>query len=404
MQSSLNVEKIRADFPIFQNNPDLIFLDNASTTQKPQKVIDTLTHYYENYNSNIHRGIYTIAEKATAAYEETRDKVAAFIGTEDRQSIVFTRGTTESINLVASSWGQNLKPGDEVLITEMEHHSNIIPWQLICEKTGASLKYIPISEDGMLDLSNPQKYFREKTKIVCVIHQSNVFGTINPIAEIVKMAHDVGALVLVDSAQSVPHHSVDVSKLDCDFFAFSGHKMMGPTGVGVLYARQEILKEMNPFMGGGEMIREVSMEKSTWNDIPWKFEAGTPNIAQVIGLGAAIDYLNEIGLQSIADYEKKLLGYGQEKLQNIPGLSIYGTSKNKGAVISFNITNIHPHDVAHILDTSGIAIRAGHHCAQPIMKRLSVPATNRASFYFYNTFEEIDSLIEGLTKTVDLFA
>ena len=404
MQSSLNVEKIRRDFPIFKNNPDLIFLDNASTTQKPQQVIDTLTHYYENYNSNIHRGIYTIAEKATAAYEETRDKVAAFIGTEDRQSIVFTRGTTESINLVASSWGQNLKPGDEVLITEMEHHSNIIPWQLICEKTGASLKYIPISEDGTLDLSNTGTYFTEKTKIVCVIHQSNVFGTINPIAEIVKMAHDVGALVLVDGAQSVPHHSVDVSKLGCDFFAFSGHKMMGPTGVGVLYTKPALLEEMNPFMGGGEMIREVSMEKSTWNDIPWKFEAGTPNIAQVIGMGAAIDYINEIGLQSIADYEKELLSYTKEKLQNIPGLSIYGTSKNKGAVISFNLDNIHPHDVAHILDTSGIAIRAGHHCAQPIMKYLKVPATNRASFYLYNTFEEIDSLIEGLTKTVDLFA
>ena len=403
MQSSLNVEKIRRDFPIFKNNPDLIFLDNASTTQKPQQVIDTLTHYYENYNSNIHRGIYTIAEKATAAYEETRDKVAAFIGTEDRQSIVFTRGTTESINLVASSWGQNLKPGDEVLITEMEHHSNIIPWQLICEKTGASLKYIPISEDGMLDLSNPQKYFREKTKIVCVIHQSNVFGTINPIAEIVKMAHDVGALVLVDGAQSVPHHSVDVSKLGCDFFAFSGHKMMGPTGVGVLYAKPELLEEMNPFMGGGEMISEVSMEKSTWNDIPWIFEAGTPNIAQVIGLGAAIDYLNEIGMQSIADYEKELLSYAKEKLQNIPGLCIYGEAKEKGAVISFNIGKIHPHDVAHILDTSGIAIRAGHHCAQPIMKRLKVPATNRASFYIYNTSSEIDSLIDGLTKTVDLF-
>ena len=404
MQSSLNVEKIRRDFPIFKNNPDLIFLDNASTTQKPQQVIDTLTHYYENYNSNIHRGIYTIAEKATAAYEETRDKVAAFIGTEDRQSIVFTRGTTESINLVASSWGQNLKPGDEVLITEMEHHSNIIPWQLICEKTGASLKYIPISEDGTLDLSNTGTYFTEKTKIGCVIHQSNVFGTINPIAEIVKMAHDVGALVLVDSAQSVPHHSVDVSKLGCDFFAFSGHKMMGPTGVGVLYAKPELLEKMNPFMGGGEMIREVSMEKSTWNDIPWKFEAGTPNIAQVIGLGAAIDYLNEIGMQSIADYEKELLSYTKEKLQNIPGLSIYGKAKEKGAVISFNIGKIHPHDVAHILDTSGIAIRAGHHCAQPIMKYLKVPATNRASFYLYNTFEEIDSLIEGLTKTVDLFA
>ena len=404
MGSSLHVEKIRKDFPIFQNNPELIFLDNASTTQKPQHVLDTLTHYYENYNSNIHRGIYTIAEKATAAYEKTRDKVAAFIGTEDRQSIVFTRGTTESINLVASSWGQNLKPTDEVLITEMEHHSNIIPWQLICEKTGASLKYIPISEDGTLDLSNSATYITEKTKIVCVIHQSNVFGTINPIGEIVKMAHDVGALVLVDGAQSVPHHKVNVSQLGCDFFAFSGHKMMGPTGVGVLYAKPDILEKMNPFMGGGEMIREVSMEKSTWNDIPWKFEAGTPNIAQVIGLGAAIDYLNEIGLQSIADYEKELLSYTKEKLQNIPGLSIYGTSKNKGAVISFNITNIHPHDVAHILDTYGVAIRAGHHCAQPIMKRLSVPATNRASFYLYNTFEEIDSLIEGLTKTVDLFA
>ena len=404
MQSSLNVEKIQADFPIFKNNPDLIFLDNASTTQKPQQVIDTLTHYYENYNSNIHRGIYTIAEKATAAYENSRDKTASFIGAKDRQSIVFTRGTTESINLVANSWGQNLTSGDEVLITEMEHHSNIIPWQLICEKTGAILKYIPISEDGILDLSDSGTYFTEKTKIVCVIHQSNVFGTINPIAEIVTMAHDVGALVLVDGAQSVPHHSVNVSKLGCDFFAFSGHKMMGPTGVGVLYAKPELLEEMNPFMGGGEMIREVSMEKSTWNDIPWKFEAGTPNIAQVIGLGAAIDYLNEIGMQSIANYEKELLSYAKEKLQNIPELSIYGNAKEKGAVISFNIGKIHPHDVAHILDTSGIAIRAGHHCAQPIMKRLKVPATNRASFYIYNTFAEIDSLMDGLTKTVDLFS
>ena len=403
MQSSLNVEKIRRDFPIFKNNPDLIFLDNASTTQKPQQVIDTLTHYYENYNSNIHRGIYTIAEKATAVYEETRDKVAAFIGTEDRQSIVFTRGTTESINLVASSWGQNLKPGDEVLITEMEHHSNIIPWQLICEKTDASLKYIPISEDDTLDLSNSGTYFTEKTKIVCVIHQSNVFGTINPIAEIVKMAHDVGALVLVDSAQSVPHHSVDVSKLGCDFFAFSGHKMMGPTGVGALFAKPELLEAMHPFLGGGEMIRQVTLEGSTWNDIPWKFEAGTPNIAQVIGLGSAIDYINEMGMDNISDYENVLLNYAQEKLQNIPGINIYGMAKDKGAVISFNLENIHPHDVAHILDTYGIAIRAGHHCAQPIMKKLNVAATNRASFYLYNTLEEIDQLAEGLRKTVELF-
>ncbi len=402
-KASLDVEKIREDFPIFKNNPDLIFLDNASTTQKPKRVLETLAYYYENYNSNIHRGIYTIAEKATSAYEETRDKVSAFIGTEDRRGIVFTRGTTESINLVASSWGQSLKPDDEVLITEMEHHSNIIPWQLICEKTGASLRYIPICEDGMLDLSNPQKYFTEKTKMVSVIYQSNVFGTVNPISDIVNRAHDVGAKVFVDGAQSVPHHRVNVEELGCDFFAFSGHKMLGPTGVGVLYGKPEILEEMNPFLGGGEMIRNVTMEKSTWNDIPWKFEAGTPNIAQVIGLGAAIDYINEIGIQSITDYEKKLLGYGQKKMQKIPDLTMYGTGKDKGAVISFNINNIHPHDVAHILDTMGIAIRAGHHCAQPIMKRLGVPATNRASFYIYNTIFEIDSLIDGLTKTIDLF-
>ena len=403
MASSINVERIRGDFPIFQNNPDLIFLDNASTTQKPKKVLDTLTHYYENYNSNIHRGIYTIAEKATAVYEESRDKVAAFIGAKDRRSIVFTRGTTESINLVANSWGQNLKSGDEVLITEMEHHSNIVPWQLICEKTGASLKYLPINKDGTLDISNTEKYFTEKTKIVCVIHQSNVFGTVNPIQDIVQLAHDVGALVLVDGAQSVPHHRVDVSSLDCDFFVFSGHKMMGPTGVGVLYARRELLEKMNPFMGGGEMIREVSLEKSTWNDIPWKFEAGTPNIAQVIGLGAAIDYLDKLGMETITNYEKEMQNYANEKLHTIPGLSIYGSAKDKGAVISFNLDNIHPHDVAHILDTSGIAIRAGHHCAQPIMKYLNIPATNRASFYIYNTCAEIDRLYDGLVKINSMF-
>ena len=403
MASSINVETIRGDFPIFQNNPDLIFLDNASTTQKPRNVIDTLTHYYENYNSNIHRGIYTIAEKATAAYEESRDKVAAFIGAKDRRSIVFTRGTTESINLVANSWGQNLKSGDEVLITEMEHHSNIVPWQLICEKTGASLKYLPINKDGTLDISNPEKYFTKKTIIVCVIHQSNVFGTVNPIQDIVQLAHDVGALVLVDGAQSVPHHRVDVSSLNCDFFAFSGHKMMGPTGVGALYAKPEILEAMHPFLGGGEMIRKVTLEGSTWNDIPWKFEAGTPNIAQVIGFGSAIDYINKIGRDTITDYENGLLKYAQEKLQTIPGINIYGTTKDKGAVISFNLENIHPHDVAHILDTYGIAIRAGHHCAQPIMKKLNVAATNRASFYIYNTLAEIDQLAEGLRKTVKLF-
>ncbi len=403
-QKLFDAKKIKEDFPIFRNNPDLVFLDNASTTQKPQSVIDTLSHYYENYNSNIHRGIYQIAEKATAAYEKSRDKVTKFIGAGDRRSIVFTKGTTESINLVANSWGgQNLKPGDEVLITEMEHHSNIIPWQLICERTGADLKYIPINEDGTLDLSNPEKYFKNKTKIVCVIHQSNVFGTVNPITEIVKYAHEVGALVLVDGAQSTPHHRVNVTELNCDFFAFSGHKMMGPTGVGALYTKPEILEAMNPFLGGGEMIRKVTLEGSTWNDIPWKFEAGTPNIAQVIGLGSAIDYINKIGTDTITDYENELLKYAQEKLQSISGINIYGTAKDKGAVISFNLEKIHPHDVAHILDTYGIAIRAGHHCAQPIMKKLNVAATNRASFYIYNTLAEIDQLVEGLRKTVKLF-
>ena len=402
-QMSLDVQNIRKDFPIFQNNPELIFLDNASTTQKPQAVIDTLAYFYENYNSNIHRGIYKIAEKATEAYEKTRDKVASFIFAKDRESIVFTRGTTESINLVANSWGQILKAGDEILISDMEHHSNIIPWQLICKKTGAKLCYIPIKEDGILSLTDIDKNITNKTRLVALIHQSNVFGTINPIKEIIKIAHDKGSLVLIDGAQSVPHKKVNVSDLGCDFFVFSGHKMLGPTGVGVLYAKPELLEKMVPFMGGGEMIREVKHEMSTWNDIPWKFEAGTPNIAQVIGLGAAIDYLNEIGMESISDYEKELLSYAEEKLQNVPGLCFYGESKKKGAVISFNIGKIHPHDVAHILDSSGIAIRAGHHCAQPIMIRLKVPATNRASFYIYNTFSEIDSLIDCLTKTVDLF-
>jgi len=403
-QKLFDAKKIREDFPIFRNNPDLVFLDNASTTQKPQFVIDTLSHYYENYNSNIHRGIYQIAEKATAAYEKTRDKIAKFIGAEDRRSIVFTKGTTESINLVANSWGgQNLKPNDEVLITEMEHHSNIIPWQLICDRTGANLKYIPINDDGTLDLSTPEKYFTNKTKIVCVIHQSNVFGTVNPIPKITRYAHEVGALVLVDGAQSIPHHSVNISKLNCDYFVFSGHKMMGPTGVGVLFAKPELLESMDPFLGGGEMIRKVTLEGSTWNSIPWKFEAGTPNIAQVIGLGSAIDYINKMGMDNISDYENVLLNYAQNKLQNITDINIYGPAIDKGAVISFNLENIHPHDVAHILDTYGIAIRAGHHCAQPIMKKMNVAATNRASFYLYNTLEEIDQLAEGLQKTVGLF-
>lgn len=403
MNLKLNSQKIREDFPIFKNNPNLVFLDNASTTQTPKVVIDSIKNYYEKYNSNIHRGIYKIAEKATARFEDTRDKIASFIGANNRESIVFTKGTTESINLISNSWGSNLKNGDEVLITEMEHHSNIIPWQLICQKQGATLKYIPIQKNGKLNLNNIDQLLTKKTKIVCIIHQSNVFGIINPIEKIIKLAHDNDALVFVDAAQSVPHGEINVSTLDCDFLAFSGHKMLGPTGVGVLYAKPEILNQMNPFMGGGEMIANVTMEQSTWNKIPWKFEAGTPNIAQVIGLGSAIDYLNEIGMKNIIKYENELLQYAQKKLEQIPEITIYGNSKNKGAIISFNINNIHPHDVSHLLDNSDIAIRAGHHCAQPIMDRLNISATNRISLYLYNTKTEIDKLCTELNKTYNLF-
>ena len=399
-----DIDKIRNDFPIFKNNPDLVFLDNASTTQKPQIVINAISYFYENYNANTHRGIYQIAELATSKYEDSRKNVADFIGAKDNRSIVFTKGTTESINLVANSWGnENLSSGDEVLITEMEHHSNIVPWQLICEQKGAKLRYIPINEDGTLDISNLENYITKKTKIVCLIHQSNVFGTINPVEKIVQFAHDMGALVLVDGAQSAAHSEVNVDRLGCDFFTFSGHKMLGPTGVGVLFAKPDILDKMPPFLGGGQMIQKVDLDRSTWNEIPFKFEAGTPNIAQVIGLSAAIDYLQVLDLKIIEKYETKLLSYAEQKLKDIPELTIYGNSKKKGSVISFNLKNIHPHDVAHLLDTFGIAIRAGHHCAQPIMKKLNVAATNRASFYFYNTFEEIDKLADGLTKVVSIF-
>tara|TARA_B100001029_G_C15062781_1_gene460106 strand:+ start:571 stop:1785 length:1215 start_codon:yes stop_codon:yes gene_type:complete len=403
MNQYSNINKIKDDFPIFKNNPDLIFLDNASTTQKPQQVINSISNYYENYNSNIHRGIYKIAEKSTAIYENTRVKTASFIGAKQKESVVFTRGTTESINLIANSWGQNLKENDEVLITEMEHHSNIIPWQLICKKTGAKLKYIPIQEDGNLDLIDPDKYFNKNTKIVSIIHQSNVLGTINPIRKIIEMAHNVNALVVLDGAQSIPHQTVDVSNLNCDFFVFSGHKMLGPTGVGVLYSKPELLNKMEPFMGGGQMISNVSMKEATWNDIPWKFEAGTPSIAQVVGLGASIDYLLNIGMDKINEHGLMLLDYANEKLKNIPEITIYGKSKNKGPVISFNINNIHPHDIAQILDQSNIAIRAGHHCAQPIMKKNSISSTNRISFYIYNQINEIDKLLISLNKIIKFF-
>ncbi len=398
----LDVIKIREDFPIFsKQSNDFVYLDSSSTTLKPQFVIDAVDIYYSQYSANVHRSIYTIGEQATAAYEGSRKKVADFINAEDN-SIIFTKGTTESINLVAYAWARkNLKEEDEILLTEMEHHSNLIPWQLCAKETGAVLKHIPFNEDGTLDLSEPEKWFTDKTKLVTVIHQSNVFGTINPVKEIVKMAHDVSAIAIVDAAQSVPHQKVDVQELDCDFLAFSGHKMLGPTGVGVLYGRPEILETMNPFLGGGEMIKTVSLNESTWNNIPWKFEAGTPNIAQAIGLGAAIDYINSIGLEKIHQHEQELLNYALKKMQDIPEATIYGAASERGAVISFNVKNVHPHDLSQLLDNDGIAIRAGHHCAQPIMKKLGVSATGRASFYLYNTKEDIDRLCESIVKTVN---
>ena len=396
-----DVKNIRKDFPIFAEQPDnFVYLDSSATTLKPQSVIDAVAGYYSKYSANVHRSIYSIGEEATAEYEGSRTKVANFINS-DSKSIIFTRGTTESINLVAYTWARkNIKAGDEILLTEMEHHSNLIPWQLCAQETGAILKHIPFNEDGILDLSEPEKWFTHKTKLVAVIHQSNVFGTVNPIKDIIKIAHDVGAIVLVDAAQSVPHQTVDVQDMDCDFLAFSGHKMLGPTGVGVLYGKPELLEAMPPFLGGGEMIRTVSLNDSTWNDIPWKFEAGTPNIAQAIGLGAAIDYINKIGLENIHEYEQELLNYALEKMQEIPGINIYGAAQKRGAVISFNVENIHPHDLAQFLDNDGIAIRAGHHCTQPIMKKLGVPATGRASFYVYNSKEDVVRLCESIEKTI----
>ena len=397
----LNVKNIREDFPIFTERDDnFVYLDSSATTLKPQTVIDAVADYYSKYSANVHRSIYSIGEKATAEYEGSRKKVADLINA-DYHSVIFTRGTTESINLVAYAWARNnLKPGDEILLTEMEHHSNLIPWQICSQETGAVLKHIPFDENGELELSQHEKLFTDKTKLVSIIHQSNVFGTINPVKDIIEMAKGVGAVTLIDAAQSVPHQKVDVQDLDCDFLAFSGHKMLGPTGVGVLYGKPEILEEMPPFMGGGEMIRTVSLNESTWNDIPWKFEAGTPNIAQAIGLGSAIDYINEIGLDKIHEHEQDILTYALEKMQKIPEVNIYGSADERGAVISFNLKNIHPHDLSQLLDNDGIAIRAGHHCAQPIMKKLGVSATGRASFYLYNSKEDVDRLCESLVKTV----
>ncbi|NOZ07878.1 MAG: cysteine desulfurase [FCB group bacterium] len=400
----MRAAKLREDFPLLSSSQEqgpLIYLDSAATTLKPRCVIDAMVRYYTEYGGSVHRGIYRIAEQATAEYENTRREVASFIGAETTDSIIFTKGTTESINLVAYAWARNtLKPGDEILITEMEHHSNIVPWQMVAKSTGALIRYLPLNSDGTLDLNRSEQYFTPHTKLVAVIHQSNVLGTVNPVKEIVKLAHDAGAVILVDGAQRVPHHSVNVTDLGADFYVFSGHKMLGPTGVGVLYGNLEILDKMEPFHGGGDMIRTVSMNASTWNALPYKFEAGTPPIAQVIGLGAAVKYLSDIGLDRIAAYETQLTAYALKTLREIPDIEIYGDARERGAVISFNAGSVHPHDLSQLLDQDGIAVRAGHHCAQPIMTRLGISATTRASFYLYNTFEEIDLLGESIRKAI----
>jgi cysteine desulfurase/selenocysteine lyase len=400
----LNVKSIRKDFPIFNSEKPFVYLDSASTTQKPQIVIDALTSYYKSYAANVHRALYTIGEKATDEYEGVRLKIKQFLNVPDTHSVIFTRSTTESLNLVAYAWGlKNLCKHDSVLVSEMEHHSNLVPWQLATEKTGASIKYIPLTDDSLLNLESLDSYFSSDTKLVSVCHQSNVFGTVNPIDQIIDAAKNIGTITVIDGAQAVPHMNVDITKLDCDFYAFSGHKMVGPTGVGVLIGRTKLLEEMDPFMGGGEMINTVTIEKSTWNDVPWKFEAGTPNIAQVIGLGAAIDYLQSVGVDTIHEHEKELLTYGLQLLSQNKDITLYGNSTDRGAVIPFNVKNIHPHDLAKFLDTDGICIRAGHHCSQPIMNHLGVTATARASFYLYNTKNDIEELAESIEKTALIF-
>jgi len=404
-----DVEEIRNDFPILKrevNGKPLVYLDNAATSQKPQVVIDALTHYYTYDNANIHRGLYFLSELATEQYENARLKVKEFINAMSVAEIVFVRGTTEAINLVASTLcrAKYFKEGDEVLVSHMEHHANIVPWQLMSDRKKINLKVIPINDAGELDYDAFEKLVNEKTKLVSVVHISNALGSINPIKKIIDFAHSKKIPVLVDGAQAVPHLKIDVQDLDADFYAFSGHKVFGPTGIGVLYGKTEFLEMMPPYQGGGDMIRTVTFEKTTFDDIPRKFEAGTPNIAGGIGLGAAIDYLNQFDRNELAEYENELLKYATEKLSEVDGLKIIGTAKEKASVISFIIEGIHPYDIGTIIDTDGIAIRTGHHCTQPIMQRFNVPATARASFAFYNTKEEIDKLVASLYKVKRMFS
>ena len=402
--SVFDIKKIRSEFPVLHqqvNGKPLVYFDNAATTQKPKAVIDALSDYYESFNANIHRGIHTLAEKATTAFEESRKTVARFINAPEKEEVIFTYGTTDSLNLVANTYGQaNISAGDEVIISAMEHHSNIVPWQMLCEEKGAVLKIIPINAEGEIIFEKFEKLLSDKTKIVSVVHVSNTLGTINPVKKIISKAHEFGAVVLVDGAQASAHVKIDVQDLDCDFYAFSMHKLYGPTGVGILFGKREILENMPPYRGGGEMIKEVTFEKTTYNDIPYKFEAGTPNIADVVATKAAIDYVNALGLENIAAHEEDLLQYATEKIKTIQSLKIIGTAANKVGVVSFVIDGIHFFDIGMMLDARGVAVRTGHHCTEPLMHIFNIEGTARASFSVYNTKEEVDIFIEGLEKIV----
>ena len=406
---ALDAQAVRADFPILSrqiHGKPLVYLDSAATSQKPAVVIDAMDDYYRRYNANPHRGVYTISEEATAAYESARQRVATFINAASPKEVIFTRNTTEAINLVRYSWGRvNVRSGDRILLTEMEHHSNLVPWQLLAQEQGARLEFLCIDDDGLLQLDQLERKLAG-VRLLALTHQSNTLGTINPIKAIAAAARRAGAVVLVDGAQAVPHMPVDVQDLDVDFYAFSGHKMCGPTGIGVLWARRALLESMPPFLGGGDMIKRVKLNEATWNDLPWKFEAGTPSVAEGIGLGAAVDYLSQFGMERVRSHERTLVDYAMEKLQEIPGITLYGPRDPgiHGGAISFTLPNIHPHDLATLVDREGIAVRAGHHCTQPLMDRLGVPATTRASFYIYNRVEEVDQLVGGIQKAQKVFA
>ncbi len=407
MTTTFDINKIRDDFPILKqriNGNPLVYLDNGATSQKPQSVIDAIVNYYTTTNSNVHRGVHTMSQQATDGYEGARSKIRHFINADDDKEIIYTRNTTEGINLVAHSYGrQNVGPGDDIIVSNMEHHSNIVPWQMLCEEKGANLLVVPIDDTGELVMDEYEKMLSSRSKLVSITHVSNALGTILPAKQIVEMAHAHGAPVLLDGAQAVPHMPVDMNELDCDFYVFSGHKLFGPTGIGVLYGKEEYLEAMPPFLGGGEMIKSVTFEKTIYNDLPYKFEGGTPDIAGAIGLGAAIDYVNNLGFDQITAHEDELLRYGTEALSAIESLRIIGTAEHKAGILSFVIDKAHPHDIGTILDEQGIAVRTGHHCAQPVMARFQIPATARASLAFYNTKEDIDALVKGIDRVLEVF-